>query len=127
MKGSIIIFISFLLLLSAGLIFYKYFINIYETTVSVEPAELYADNQSLATVSVVPLNSLGWKALFRTSPAEFEIIEGGSLAEIVFMDSGKGKLILKAKSVTGRIVINIISEYSLLPMRVEVPVHHNYL
>ncbi len=111
-------FVSFL--------FYKYFINIYETTVEVEPEKLFADNQSSVIISVIPLNAFGWKALFRSSSAEFEIIEGKFLAEIQLIDSDHGKLILKAKSETGKIVVKIKSKYSLFPMIVEIPVYPNF-
>jgi len=126
MKRSTIIFLSIVFLLLVSFLFYKYFINIYETTVEVEPEKLFADNQSSVIVSVISLNALGWKALFRNSPAEFEIIEGESLTEIQFTDSINGKLILKAKSETGKIIIKIKSEYSLFPMIVEIPIYPNY-
>jgi hypothetical protein len=126
MKRSTIIFLSIAIFLFVSFLFYKYFINIYETIVKVEPEKLFADSQSSIVVSVIPLNALGWKALFRYSTAEFEIIEGNSLAEIQFTDSVHGKLILKAKSETGKIVVRIKSEYSFFPMIVEIPVYPNF-
>jgi len=113
-------------LVIGGLFFYHYFINIYEVTVSAEPEALYADNQSEVVIWVVPLNSFGWKALFRTASAEFEIKEGLPLVEIIKIDRENGKMILKAKSEKGKIVIEIKSPFSLLPTIIEIPVYPNY-
>ncbi len=125
-RGSPVIYISILIILIIGFFFYQYVIKIYESTVKVEPQNLFADNQSIVTISVIPLNSFGWKALFRKSPAEFEIIEGGSLVEIELLDKEEGKLILKAKSDGGKVVVKIKSKHSLLPMIVEILVQPNF-
>jgi hypothetical protein len=117
-------FIIFFLII--GFLFYQYLINIYEVTVLVEPEALYADNQSTVIVSVIPLNSFGWKALFRTVTAEFEIEEGNTLVETIKADTKNGKLFLRAKYETGKVTIKIKSEYSLLPTTVEIPVYPNY-
>ena len=112
--------------LIGGLLFYHYFINIYEVTVSSKPEALYADNQSEVVISVVPLNSFGWRALFRTASAEFVIKEGLPLVEIIKIDKVNGRLILKAKSEKGKVVIEIKSPFSLLPTIIEIPVYPNY-
>jgi hypothetical protein len=125
-RGSPVIYILILIIiLIIGFFFYQYLIKIYESTVKVEPQNLFADNQSTITVYVIPLNSFGWKALFRNSPAEFEIIEGITLVEIKFLDKDEGKLILKAKSETGKVVVRIKSKHSLLPMVVEIMIQPN--
>ena len=124
-RGSPVIYISIVIILIIGFFSYQYLVKIYESTVKLEPQNLFADNQSTVTISVIPLNSFGWKALFRNSPAEFEIIEGNSLVEIKLLDKEEGKLILKAKSETGKVVIKIKSKYSLLPMVVEILVQPN--
>ena len=113
-------------LLVGGLLFYHYFINIYEVIVSSEPEALYADNQSEVVISVVPLNSFGWRALFRTASAEFVIKEGLPLVEIIKIDKVNGRLILKAKSEKGKVVVEIKSPFSLLPTIIEIPVYPNY-
>jgi hypothetical protein len=112
--------------LIVGFLFYHYFINIYEVTISAEPKALYADNQSEVVISVVPLNSFGWRALFRTASAEFEIIEGLPLVEIIKIDRVNGKMILKARSEKGKVIIEIKSPFSLLPTIIEIPVYPNY-
>ncbi|MDO8549670.1 MAG: hypothetical protein Q7S39_05910 [Ignavibacteria bacterium] len=124
-RGSPVIYISIVIILIIGFFSYQYLVKIYESTVKVQPQNLFADNQSTVTISVIPLNSFGWKALFRNSPADFEIIEGNSLVEIKLLDKEEGKLILKAKSETGKVVIKIKSKYSLLPMVVEILVQPN--
>ncbi|HSP88950.1 MAG TPA: hypothetical protein VLN45_12515 [Ignavibacteriaceae bacterium] len=124
-KGSLVIYISIVLIIIIGFFFYQYLVKIYETTVIVEPKELFADNQSTVTINVIPLNAFGWKALFRNSPAEFEITEGKSLVEIIEQNKEEGKLILKAKSETGKVVVTIKSKYSFLPMIAEIIIHPN--
>jgi len=124
-RGSPVIYISIVIILIIGFFSYQYLVKIYESTVKLEPQNLFADNQSTITISVIPLNSFSWKALFRNSPAEFEIIEGNSLVEIKLLDKEEGKLILKAKSETGKVVVKIKSKYSLLPMVVEILVQPN--
>jgi hypothetical protein len=118
--------ITIILFLVLIFLCYHYLINIYEVRVITEPEALYADNQSTVVVSVVPLNSFGWKALFRTVTAEFEIKEGASLVETVKVDTKNGKLFLRAKDETGKVTILVKSEYSLLPTIVEIPVYPNY-
>lgn len=115
-----------IILLVIGFLFYQYLVNIYEVTVLVEPEALYADNHSTVIVSVIPLNSFGWKALFRTVTAEFVIEEGNSLVETIKTDTKNGKLFLRAKYETGKITVRIESEYSLLPTIIEIPVYPNY-
>ncbi len=97
-----------------------------KSLVSSKPEALYADNQSEVVISVVPLNSFGWRALFRTASAEFVIKEGLPLVEIIKIDKVNGRLILKAKSEKGKVVIEIKSPFSLLPTIIEIPVYPNY-
>src|SRR5690606_37611072 len=125
-KKGIIIYTVIILSLIIFFLFYQYFVKIYETTVNVEPDKLFADNQSTIIISVIPLNGFGWKALFRNSPAEFEIQEGKNLVEIVKYDSENGKLILKAKSETGKVVVKIKTKFSLLPMVAEIFIYPNF-
>ena len=118
--------ITIILFLVLIFLCYHYLINIYEVRVITEPEALYADNQSTVVVSVVPLNSFGWRALFRTASAEFVIKEGLPLVEIIKIDKSNGRLILKAKSAKGKVVIEVKSPFSLLPTIIEIPVYPNY-
>ncbi|RPI69629.1 MAG: hypothetical protein EHM47_13320, partial [Ignavibacteriales bacterium] len=104
-KRKFVIYILIPLLIILTFLFYQYFIKIYEATVNVEPKSLFADNQSLLTITVIPLNGFGQEALFRNSPAEFQITEGSSLVEVILLHEAEGKLILKSKSETGKVVI----------------------
>jgi hypothetical protein len=121
-----ILSIVLLVVIICLLFIYQYLINIYEVIVISEPKYLYADNQSQVTIMTVPINSTGKKAWFRSSPAEFIIKEGADLAETIINDKDEGILILKAKSETGTIVIEVKTKYSLLPIVIEIPVYPNY-
>jgi hypothetical protein len=124
-RGNLVIYIIIPVVLILGFLLYQYLFKVYEAVAEVEPAELFADNQSTVEIIVIPLNSFGWKVPFRSSPSEFEIIEGKSLVEIKLMNREEGKMILSAKSETGKVVVRIKSRYSLLPMIVEIPIHPN--
>lgn len=124
MKPYTLIIIILIILFSALLIYY-YTINIYEVIYRVAPKDLYADNQSLVTIEAVPLNALGFRAIGRFAPAEFEIIEGADIVTIISKDTEKGILILQGKDADGQVTINISSKYALLPSEVKVMVYTN--
>ncbi len=125
MRRSNIYIISAILLLIAAFAAYHYIFSIYEVIFSVHPKELYADNQSTVTISVVPLNAFGWEAPLRNSPAKFEITEGTDLVEIFSLDEKNGIMILKAKNKTGRVAVLIKSKNALLPSAVEIEILPN--
>jgi hypothetical protein len=104
---------------------YQYVFMIYEVTYDVNPKMLYADNSSTVTIKTKPVNSLGWEAPFRTSPAEFIIVEGSELIEVVKEDNDEGLLIVRAKDSTGNVVIHVKSRNSLLPTPIEIPIFSN--
>jgi hypothetical protein len=86
---------------------------------------LYADNTSSLIIEVLPINSLGWRAPFRKTYAEFTINEGKELIEIVFLDSSHGILKLKAKEKSGKVSVRCKSKYSLLPSTIEIIIEPN--
>ena len=124
-KGNLIFYIAGLIVVLLAFLAYQYLFRIYESTVEVEPENLFADNQSTVTINVIPLNAFGWKPLFRSSHAEFEITEGEALVEIISITKDEGEIILKAKSETGKVIVKIKSEYSLLPMVAEINILPN--
>ena len=124
MKPYILIVIILLILISA-FIFYYYTMNIYEVIYEVEPADLFADNQSTVKIEAVPLNALGFRAIGRSAPAEFNIIEGGEIVTIIKKDTRRGILILRGGVTPGQVTIRIKSKYALLPSEVKVMVYTN--
>ena len=114
-----------LLLMIFGLLAYYYLFNIYEVTFSVSPKDLYADGESTVTIKVTPLNALGFKALFRSSPAEFSIQDGRELVDIVREDTSEGTLVLRAKDKTGIVTVIIKPLHALLPSQVEINIYDN--
>ncbi len=126
MTGSKLIYIILLLCISLLLLFaWQYFFSIYEVTYSVEPAVLYADDQSIVTIKTVPLNSFGNKAWMRKSSALYEITEGEDLVEIIDEDKSNGILKLKALHETGLVIIKVKSEHSLFPTVIEILIKEN--
>jgi hypothetical protein len=125
MRSNKIYFVIILLVLIAGLFSYQYIFNIYEVTYRIRPERLFADNKSEIIIEVVPVNSLGWQAPLRNSPAEFTITEGAELVEIVFIDKVKGIIKIKAKENPGKVSITIKPKYSLFPSTIEIIIDRN--
>jgi hypothetical protein len=63
---------------------------------------------------------MGTKALFRSSSATFEIIEGAELIEVIKKNESKGILAIRSTGKTGIVGIKIVSNYSLLPEYLEI-------
>ncbi len=116
-----------IILLTAVLAFgiYNYLISIYEVIYTADPPELFADNKSITIISAVPVNALGWKALFRNVDVDFEISQGKELVEIVKQDNPNGRLILKSKNLPGEVQIIAASRFSLLPTLITVKLKPN--
>ena len=66
---------------------YNYLISIYEVIYQVTPDSLFADSRSEIKITAIPLNGIGSKALFRAAEAEYTIIEGGHLVDILKYDT----------------------------------------
>lgn len=103
-----------------------YVFNIYEVSVTVKPAQLFADGNSTVKIEVVPLNSFGGRAPFRVARTKFEITAGEELVSIIKSDEANGVMVLKAKFETGKVEVMVRSEKSLLPTLLEIPVKPNY-
>lgn len=123
-SGKTLILILSISLLIVFLV-YHYVFNIYETTVQVEPENLFAGSKSTIRITVLPINALGFKVPFRNIYSKFDITEGKELVNIVKEDNQNGSLSLKAKNGTGKVVVIIHSGYSLLPSLVEINIYPN--
>jgi hypothetical protein len=123
-NGKILILFTSLSLIIILSVFY-YVFNVYETEIETEPKNLFADNRSVIVISIYPVNALGYKIPFRKINAGFEIKEGRDLIEIVKEDDKNGCMVLRAKNMTGKVIIYIKSKYSLLPSLVEINVYPN--
>ncbi len=58
----------------------------------------------------------------RTSSAQFDIIEGNDLIEIVYLNQAKGILKIRSKGKVGVVGIKIKSEHSLFPDYIEIQI-----
>jgi len=116
---TIYFLIFFLIVLLLG---YFFLYNIYGSEVRKSPAKLFADPESEMTIEVIPVNALGSKAFFRTSSAEFEIVEGNNLIEVKFKNTKEGVLQIRSKGVIGIVGIKIKSEHSLFPEYIEIEI-----
>jgi hypothetical protein len=105
---------------------YKNLFRIYEVEISVEPLELFADNQSTVTIRAYPLNSFGKRIWFRTVSARFKIEEGSDLVTVKKLDEANGYLILQAKNKTGVVSIIVTTQKSLFPSLIKININPNY-
>lgn len=99
-----------------------YALNIYGDVVKKTPKNLFADPTSTMTIKVVPINALGWELPFRSTNAEFTVIEGLDLVEIIELNSESGFLLLRSKGIPGIVEISIKTKFSLLPNLVRVEI-----
>ncbi|MEO8231703.1 MAG: hypothetical protein ABI638_05450 [Ignavibacteriota bacterium] len=120
-KKIILIYLSItvFVLLLAG---YFFLYNIYGSEVIRNPQNLYAQNSSEMIIEVIPINAMGKKALFRSSSAAFEIVEGMDLIEIIEYKKEIGFLKIRSKGKAGLVGIKIKSEHSLLPEYIEIEI-----
>jgi hypothetical protein len=125
MRRKNIYIITALIFLILILLFYQYVFNIYEVNFIIEPKSLFADNQSILSITAIPINAFGWKVPLRKAAADFEIREGNDLIDVVRNDRINGELIIKAKSKPGKVVILIKPELSILPSSFEIQIYPN--
>jgi len=124
-RGNIILIVILLFLVLALFAFNNLF-RIYEVEISVEPVELFADNQSTVTIRAYPLNSIGKRIWFRTVSARFKIEEGSDLVTVKKLDEANGYMILQAKNKTGVASIIVTTQKSLLPSLIKININPNY-
>ena len=122
MRKKIITIYFLIFFLIALLLCYFFLYNIYGSEVRKTPANLFADPGSVMTIEVVPVNARGSKAVFRTSSARFEIIEGNDLIEVTLEKQKDGILQIRSKGKPGVVGIKIKSEHSLLPEYIEIEI-----
>ena len=110
---------------------WMYFINIYEVKYVASSELLYADNSSQLSIDVIPINSFGNRALFRSIVADFHIEEGKDLIDILSDKSNTNRFTIRSRKSEGEVVILIKCEKAYLPVKVEIPVRvknkDNYL
>lgn len=120
-KWTIITTIIIIFLLSAFAV-HHYLLSIYEVVYKTTPDKLYADTKSDIIITAVPLNALGWKALFRSSEAVYTIVDGQELVEISGENKSEGVLKLKSKAKTGVVKIIAKSPYALVPSLINIQI-----
>lgn len=99
-----------------------YVFNVYGDIIIKQPENLFSDYNSTIKIEVIPVNAFGWKIPFRKSSAEFNFIEGENLVDIIEVDKKNGFIILKSKSIPGKVEISVKSRYSLLPNLVSIEI-----
>lgn len=119
-RRSIIYYLVLFLIILSALFFYNYVYSIYEIKYQISNQIIYCN--STAEIKAVGINAMGYEITFRTIRAEYEIIEGQDLVEIIYKDVSKGELKIKALSKSGIVTIRATSPYSLLPAIIEIPI-----
>ncbi|MBK6915074.1 MAG: hypothetical protein IPH11_15940 [Ignavibacteriales bacterium] len=119
-RRSIIYYLVLFLIILSALFFYNYVYSIYEIKYQISNQIIFCN--STAEIKAVGINAMGYEITFRTIRAEYEIIEGQDLVEIIYKDVSKGELKIKALSKSGIVTIRATSQYSLLPAIIEIPI-----
>ena len=122
-KVIFIVLILVLSILSFGI--YNYLFSIYEVIYKVVPDALYADNKSEVTITAIPINGMGSRALFREVEAGYTIIEGADLVTVTEQNQSEGMLKIRAKDKPGIVKITAKSPYALLPSPINIKIYPN--
>jgi len=123
MNLNIFIIIAIFVLLIGGFVIWHYALNIYEVTVKPDKNQIYADNESILNIKVIPLNAWGFQPPFRKVKAKFTIDEGKDLVEIIKQENDL--IVIKSKDKAGNLTIKVETENSLLPTLVEIKILPN--
>lgn len=114
--------ILFGLITVIGSLVWMYLINIYEVKFVPSNKSLVADEASVINIDVIPLNSFGDKALFRSIKADFYIESGSELIEIISSEKDTESFTIKSKNSEGEVVILIKCKMSLIPIKIHIPI-----
>jgi len=118
----VVYFLILIFILLSTLFFYNYVYSIYEIKYEISNQIIFCNSNSTTRIKALGINALGYKITFRTISADYEIIEGQDLVEIVYKNLSKGELKIKALHKSGTVTIRATSQYSLLPAIIEIPV-----
>lgn len=124
-ERKVIFIVMILVLLILSFAIYNYMISIYEVIYKVVPDALYADNKSEVTITAIPINGMGSRALFREVEARYTIIEGAGLVTVIERNQSAGMLKIRAKDKPGIIKITAKSRYALLPSPINIKIYPN--
>jgi hypothetical protein len=108
-----------------GFLLHNYVFSIYETVFHQTGDRLYPDGRSKISITAVPINALGLKALFRSANTQFTIEEGADLVDVIENDEAKGVITIQAKMLSGKVVIYARPKYALFPTRFEIVILPN--
>ncbi|HZW39958.1 MAG TPA: hypothetical protein VFF33_11720 [Ignavibacteriaceae bacterium] len=126
MQSKYLIIIIVIVCAVAAFLVFHYYFSIYEVVYLIEPQKkLFADNNSFLTIKAKPLNAFGVKAPFRNAPCKIKIIEGKDLIDIIELNENEGYIKIKAKNLTGTIIIQIKSKFALLPTEFQINIEPN--
>ncbi len=115
-----IVFFSLLVILV-----HQYIFSIYEVEYKISSRVLYLNSDAKIVIEAFPVNSFGFRTQFRNSYTKYSLIQGKDLIEIEENDYEKGRLIIKAKSEPGTVIIRVKSKFSLLPTEFEIRIVPN--
>jgi len=112
-KKVTIILLSLTFLGLMAIFLWFFLINIYEIKLISSADELSLNDERIIEVQIIPLNSFGHKAWFRTVNGNFEIEKGIELIEIFTSLENTEKIKFKRKNKAGQVVISTSSSYGL--------------
>jgi hypothetical protein len=127
----LIVVVSIVLIFVFVSLAWMYLISIYELKYVPSSPSLVTGGNSELSIDVIPLNSFGKKALFRTAQADFFVEEGEDLIDILSASRNTARFKIRSRESEGEVVILIKSKKSLLPIKIVIPIYQknkdNYL
>ncbi len=120
MSYKVILVTLGILILIVGFILWQYIFNIYEVSVKSNKQKIYTDEKSLIKIKAFPLNAWGFRTPLREISADFEIMEGAELVEIVEKTANKFRL--RSKGIPGKVTVKMESNRSLKTTLVEISI-----
>jgi hypothetical protein len=90
-----------------------YIFNIYEIEIKIGKDTIPANGISKTFIELVPVNAVGTKAPFRNIVSTINFTEGKELVDIII--DKKNKIVFRSKSIPGKVIIKIESDYLLYP------------
>ena len=115
-----VLLLSICILTITGIFLYYFVFNIYEVEIISIPKVVFADPSSQITVTIKPVNALGWEVPLRKASGTFMITEGKDNVEIILINEEEGFITLRSKGVVGTVSIYVESEFSLFPSYIEI-------
>jgi hypothetical protein len=117
---TIIIFLVLTIITAIFIFVWFYLFNIYEVKISVIPESKILKSNDRIEINIIPLNSFGTKALWRSVNADYEIIEGEDLVNMKRIS--ESAIEISSKGPKGNVVVLVTPSIGLFSSKISIKV-----